>query len=276
MPEGVIPQRSESGPAGANDGPQSMQSSASALVRAVLSARPAALITDIDGTISRIVPRPEDAVVSPAIRQSLEALARRLDLVAVVTGRDQATARQMVAAQGVTYVGNYGLDSEGFEPGLIRAAFTEAGPLATAIPCVQLEDKGVSFALHYRNCQDPEPVRQRLIEELVPVAARYGARVIEGKLVVELVPGSLPDKASAVLNLSRDHDLNGLVYFGDDLGDIPVFEAIRRRREEQALPGAAIAVIDDETDQSVRDAADFVLDGPGAVERLLVELARTL
>src|SRR5205085_867962 len=121
--------------------------------------------------------------------------------------RDAATARQLVGANGITYIGNYGLDSEGFEPGLIASAEAEARDRLAATPCVQVESKGVSFAAHYRNCADQEAVRQLIVEELVPIAARYGARVLDGKKVVELVPGSLPDKASAVLNLSRRNAL---------------------------------------------------------------------
>src|SRR3954454_9557159 len=73
-------------------------------VSALLQLRPVALITDIDGTISSIVPRPEEARVSDAVRASLQALSRSMDLVAVVTGRDRATARSLVGAEGITYV----------------------------------------------------------------------------------------------------------------------------------------------------------------------------
>ena len=278
MPEGGLPHR----PDFALPSVQGKESrltplAASALAPAlsqVLAATPSALITDIDGTISRIVARPEDAGVSAVVRRSLETLARRLALVAVVTARDQATAVRMVGAEGITYVGNYGLEGGGLETGFAGAE-TEARRLIQASPCVQFEAKGVSFALHYRNCDDPESVRRLLIEGLAPIAGRYGARLLEGKRVVELVPGSLPDKASAVLNLSRRHGLKGIVYFGDDLGDIPVFEALRRRREEEGLPGLAFAVVDAETDPSVSAAADGLIDGVDAVEALLAELAAT-
>jgi trehalose 6-phosphate phosphatase len=241
--------------------------------RQVLEQTPSALVTDIDGTISRIVARPEEATVSVLARRSLEALATRLALVAVVTGRDAATARQIVGADGITYIGNYGLDSEGFEPGMISSAESEARDHLASAPCVEIESKGVSFAAHYRNCPEPEAVRRFILEELVPVAARYGARVIEGKMVVELVPGSLPDKASAILNLARRHRLNGIVYLGDDIGDIPVFEAIRRRREEEGLPGICLAVIDSETDPSVSATADEAIAGVDLSEAFLAALA---
>ena len=91
-------------------------------------------------------------------------------------------------------------------------------------------------------------------------------------MVVELVPGSLPDKASADLNLGLRQGLKGIVYLGDDIGDIPVFEAIRLRRAE-GLPGLGLAVIDAETDPNVTAAADDTIAGVGITEAFLAKLA---
>ena len=76
----------------------------------VLEGGASGLITDIDGTISPIVPRPEDAVVSAEARDALARLARSLSLVAVVTAREESVARAMVGVDGLAYVGNYALD----------------------------------------------------------------------------------------------------------------------------------------------------------------------
>src|SRR5262245_5297986 len=149
MPEGVVPRLPV--PALQLDGSTSAIDIA-AEIRALFEARPGALITDIDGTISPIVARPEDAVVAATVRECLERLALSLDLVAVVTRRDRTTAQAMVGARGVTYIGNYGLDGDNFGAGSIRGAFADSRMVAGDMPCVQLEDKGASFALHYRNC----------------------------------------------------------------------------------------------------------------------------
>jgi len=81
--------------------------------RAVLREGPSAILTDVDGTISGIVPRPEDARVAPAVRDSLERLAKGLALVAVITARAEETARRMVGAPGLTYVGRLDYLTEG-------------------------------------------------------------------------------------------------------------------------------------------------------------------
>ena len=239
----------------------------------VLASAPAALVTDVDGTLSRIVARPEYAVVEDTVRDSLRAMAQRLSLIAVVTGREEAVAREMVGVTELSYVGNYALDVQAaavVDEDDLDQARVLVRMLLQPFPCVELEDKGVSFALHYRNC--PElTMRERLLSLVSPVAAAAGARVIEGKQVVELVPSRLPDKSVAVARLLRDHDIQGAVYLGDDVGDVPVFQLFARRRA-QGLPSLGIAVVDAETDPAVLQAADMRLAGVDAVEGFLEAL----
>src|SRR5690606_20123873 len=120
---------------------------------AVLAERPSALVTDIDGTLSRIVPRPADAYVREAARDALNRLVARLDLVAVVTGRETEVARRMVGVPGVRYVGSYALqdtDLGASAADRIERARLAVAPLLERLPGVSLETKDVSFALHYR------------------------------------------------------------------------------------------------------------------------------
>src|SRR5207245_6613486 len=73
----------------------------------------AGLITDIDGTISPIMARPEEAIVLPEAREALIGLKDLLAMVAVMTGRGVADARAMVGVDGLIYVGNHGLEGWG-------------------------------------------------------------------------------------------------------------------------------------------------------------------
>jgi trehalose 6-phosphate phosphatase len=243
-----------------------------------LEDRPAALITDIDGTISRIAARPDDAYVEPVARSALAGLARTLDLVAVVTAREQPKAERMVGAGGVTYVGNYGLVPgtriDGLD-GIVRAR-REAEPHLAGIPCTELEDKGVSFSVHYRNCDDADAVRVTLLDLLSPLATSANARLVEGKKVVELVPLQLPGKRNAFVHLIDEHGIRGLVYLGDDLSDVMVFNEIRGRREAGGLNGLGIAVTDGESDPGVIQAADVTIGGVDDVCVLLPALQRAL
>jgi hypothetical protein len=63
---------------------------------------------------------------------------------------------------------------------------------------------------------------------------------------------------------------------GDDLSDVPVFEEIRRRRAEDGVASLGIAVVDEETGESVREAADLCLGSIDEAEAFLTQLARYL
>jgi trehalose 6-phosphate phosphatase len=241
---------------------------------AVLADRPSALVTDIDGTLSRIVPRPEDASVSTRARSALQTLVRQLDLVAVITGRPNEVARRMVGVEGIVYMGSYALDAASrvslaeSDLGLVRQLAT--GLLAEH-PCVRLEEKEVSFALHYRNCDHPEHVGDALLEALAPLAESAAARLLEGKRVIEVAPAALPDKDVAFAKLAADYQVRGAIFLGDDGADASIFRAIAGRRD-QGFSGLAIAVRDAETPASVVRAADAILEGVDEVEEFLEAL----
>ena len=67
------------------------------------------LFVDIDGTLAPIQPRPDMAAVPPDVRDSLEAVARRMS-VAVLTGRSAADGKRMVGSDALLYVGNHGME----------------------------------------------------------------------------------------------------------------------------------------------------------------------
>jgi trehalose 6-phosphate phosphatase len=242
----------------------------------VLAFAPAALVTDVDGTLSRIVARPEYATVDERIKDSLRTLIERVSLVAVITGRSEEVARSMVGVPELVYVGNYALEgvaAQRLDEHDLQAAKETVRLLLSPFPCVEIEEKGVSFAMHYRNCADGA-MRNRILSLVGPVAAVAGGRILEGKQVVEMVPRSLPNKDTAVAHLLEERKIVGTVYLGDDVSDVPVFEEIRRRRS-QGLPGLAVAVVDPETHESVLETADIRLNGVDAVEAFLQGLVNT-
>jgi trehalose 6-phosphate phosphatase len=243
----------------------------------VLREQPSALVTDVDGTLSRIVRRPEEAKVEETVRGSLRRLAGLLDLVAVITGREESVARGMVGVDELTYVGSYALDSTRgltFEAVAPALTLVEAG--IEEMPCVEVERKQVSFALHYRNCADPGRMGEMLLELLQPIVLSTGTKLLIGKLVIEVAPEALPDKGTALTGLLLEHEIRGAVFVGDDLADAEAFGELRNRRAKGRAPGLCIAVLDDETPQAVRDAADLELAGVDEVERFLESLVERL
>src|SRR5215470_19045668 len=69
-----------------------------------------AVLLDYDGSLSRIVSHPDDAVALPGTAELLEALGERLALVAIESGRPVSFLLDAVPARHITHVGQYGLE----------------------------------------------------------------------------------------------------------------------------------------------------------------------
>ena len=256
---------------------------AAGVLRRLLAARPSGLLTDVDGTISRITQQTNDAKVRPVARRALTRLAGELDLVAVVTGRAVERAQRMVGVAEIGYVGNHGLEwlqdgavqtvpeAEAARPHLDAAL----AAVRAVIPAHDLivEDKRVSAAIHYRLADDPPRVGQALLEILTPFVKADRLRLIEGGLVVNLLPALAVDKGAAARRLVTQHGLRAVVFFGDDVTDLDAFRALHRLRVEGAAETLAVGVGSPEGPPEVREEADLLLEGVGEVERVLTALA---
>jgi trehalose 6-phosphate phosphatase len=255
------------------------------VIQKLLSFQPFGLITDIDGTISRIAPSPREAKVSPVCRDHLVSLAERLELVAVISGRPVAEAREMVGVEKVVYGGNHGWEwweegevklREGAEPYLQRIAAV-LQELSSRLPEEELflENKGVTLAIHYRCATKPEATQKAIQEALADIPAVRGLRIALGRKVVELCPPVEVDKGLALKELVGKYQLAAVVYLGDDLTDVDAFRALHSLCREQPLQGIAIGVVEEETPSEVLAEADFCLRGVTDVERFLGWLVST-
>ncbi len=253
---------------------------------AVLSRQPAGLVTDVDGTISPIAAVPAEARVLPQARAALQRLARRLALVAVVSGRSVADAQRLVGLDGLTYVGNHGLELVGphgpqpveaarpYVP-LLAAALDQVAPQLT-LAGILVENKGVSASLHYRLAVDREAARRQLLDALAHAPAAQRFRLEEGRLVVNLLPPIPISKGTVVRLLATDHRLRALVYLGDDVTDLHAFRALRDLRETAGLHTLALAVGTPEAAAEVHQAVDARLPSPRAAAALLADVAAAL
>ena len=242
----------------------------------------AGLVTDVDGTISPIVERPEQAIVLPGAREALARLANRLALVAVVSGRTVADARKLVGVDGLTYVGNHGLEilsERGPElvpearPWVPRiAAVLDDVARMHAIPGVLIENKGATASLHYRMTPDPDQARRELLAILARRAITSGLRIEEGRMVINLLPPLTVTKGSAVSWLVREHRLERLVYLGDDITDAHAFRALAVLRQS-GVRTLGIGVVAPETPPSVRQLADACVASVQEVAELLCRTA---
>jgi trehalose 6-phosphate phosphatase len=218
------------------------------------------------------VTRPELARPVDGARDALAGLVERYRTVAIVTGRRSDEVAALLDLPHVAYVGLYGLEDGATE--LVTAVVPRAEAAAVAeVPEAWVEDKGVSVAVHYRQAPDPASARAALLVALQPVATGAGLELIEGKMVVELVPPDRPLKGGAVERLVGEHALEALLYAGDDHADLDAFAALDRLSASEDVGVAVrVAVRGPETPPALIDAADVISEGPAG----LVDLLRTL
>jgi trehalose 6-phosphate phosphatase len=113
-----------------------------------------------------------------------------------------------------------------------------------------------------------------LIGPVERLAARLGLETVPGRYVVEVRPAGV-NKGAALRRLVDEHRARVAVYIGDDLGDLPAFDAVQELREAGGA-GLTVASLGSDAPPQLRERADLVLDGPGAVVGFLVALAGTM
>jgi trehalose 6-phosphate phosphatase len=258
-------------------------------VIAAVAASPAAtlLATDFDGTLSLIVDDPDAAIPLPGAAQVLQSLASSLGELAIVSGRpveflvDRLSVQLSAADQSglpdsLTLVGLYGLQQ-------IRHGVRSDHPESVAWPervaalasaartngpaGMRVELKGLSITLHYRGqpqlCDQVEQYAREL-------AATSGLVARTARMSVELHPPIDVDKGTVLLTLA--HQLAGPVLFlGDDVGDLPAFDALDTLAES-GLQVFRILAQSEESDDELLRRADLILDGPSAMIDLLFQI----
>jgi trehalose 6-phosphate phosphatase len=252
------------------------------LARDALEAGPAGLLTDFDGTLSPIVEDPASARLVHGAEPALRSLSRRLEVVAVITGRAPVDARRATGVAELLVVGNHG--TEWLLPGSAQPEVIEGGDAARmavhealrsveGVPNVEIERKGLSATIHYRRSPAPDQTRRTLLDRLLPASVAVDVR--EGRMSVEIRPAGLGDKGSATRAIVERHGLRGIVVMGDDVTDLDMFHAAAELRERDGVRAAIVAVGggDREVPTSVVEAADVVLPTPGEVAALLSALA---
>lgn len=249
-----------------------------------LRERRPAVFLDYDGVLTPIVSRPEDAVMSADMRDTVRALAQRCP-VCVVSGRDRTVVQRLMGMDDLVVAGSHGFDiwspAEGTIPHDAASGFSDLVAKVTdrlrrdvgTLPGVEVEPKYASVAVHYRLAAGEH--RERVAQVVRDLLAEHAdqLKVTPGKMVYEIQPNLDWNKGRAVLHLI---DVLGLdsadvvpLYLGDDITDEDAFRALR---------GRGIGIIvghPDDPEVAGRDtAAEFVLASPAEVERFLTRLAR--
>lgn len=213
-------------------------------IAARLKNRHLALFLDYDGTLTPIVRRPEEAILSDDMRSLLRRLAARCTL-AIVSGRDRRNAEGMVEVENLVYAGSHGFDIRG--PGGLEMQNKEAQAALPDLDAAEaaldqriepiggahVERKKFAIAIHYREVADEDDVARvgQAVEEVR--RAHPSLKMKGGKKIFELLPDVEWDKGRAVLWLRKALEVDRpdtlTLYIGDDVTDEDAFAALRRR-----------------------------------------------
>jgi trehalose 6-phosphate phosphatase len=271
--------------------PTSSLRAATAAGQAALTAlthRPAGAIValDFDGTLAPIVDDPESSRLHAGADEAVRHLAAAGVLVTLLTGRPPQDAVRLSGlgdVPGLVVLGHYGAErwcaSDGLvappaHPGVETARPQLAAIVAAAPQGVQLEDKGRSLAVHTRRSADPQGALADLRPVLARLADDVGLELDPGRLVLELRPPGV-DKGIALCDLAAERGAHVVLFAGDDLGDLPAYDAVTTLRERGVL-GVTVCSDSAETPVQLRERADLVVPGPAGVVALLAELAAQL
>jgi alpha,alpha-trehalase len=245
-----------------------------------LKNRQLVLFTDYDGTLTSIVPRPEDAILSEEMRSLLAKLTQRVK-VAVISGRDLADVQEKVQLENLYYAGSHGFEIAGgtqriyHEQEKAQACLDDLDEAQSVlcdrlqvIPGVWVERKKFAIAVHYRQVSDSDV---HDVESIVnQVSDQYSRlRKRRGKKIWELQPDIPWDKGRAISWLLEQLELDPVevmpMYLGDDTTDEDAF---------QALSAQGISIRIGSADEPTQ--ADYFLRDPDEVKQFFQELWKIL
>jgi len=196
------------------------------------------LFLDFDGTLVDIAAAPGRVEVPSEMRCLLRKVAFLLDgAVAIVSGRKVEDLLRLLGPFPGVLVGQHGLERRYRDGRTIHKsaphAIADIRPALAAFAArhdgVEIEDKGGSLALHYRQAPTLADECSTVVESAAHASGGAFA-AISGKMVAELVPHDT-GKGEAIATLLAEPPFEGRVpvFVGDDRADEDGFAMVQRR-----------------------------------------------
>lgn len=199
--------------------------------------------------------------------------------LAVISGRPRNFLEAHLS--GLVIVGSYGLElprelfSKGtpdrFDPALTQSRLAAARvALEPALPAgARLEVKPFGLVLHHRGAGPgfDEAAAMKLMSR---IAAEHDLELEPGRMVLELKPQGSVDKGWVLALLAARLAASSVVFVGDDLGDVPAWEAAHQLAER--IPALAVGIASAELPKEALDTCDVVLSDRGLLAPFLEAL----
>lgn len=242
----------------------------------------AAIFLDFDGTLSQIALVPSAARPIDGARRVVSLLTERFAVVSIVSGRSAGDLvgwfpdAEIWGVHGAETVsgGKVVLSprAEPYRP-LMRRVFQEAERRIEdlGIDGVLVEDKTTMVNLHFRAADDVERARALLDGIAHNLASEHGLHRAAGRLTFELRPPEDFSKEDVVLVRARESKVDAVLFAGDDMVDLPAFEALDILKRS-GVATARVAVASREAPRELIERADIVVSGPEGMVELLESL----
>lgn len=194
-----------------------------------------AFFFDVDGTLASLQPTPELVTVPVEVCNNLQLLFQKSGgAVAIISGRPLTQIDQLLTPVLLPAAGIHGAEHRDNQ-GIINRWVPDAELLTEAeqrlrqgiadLPGVRLEQKGIAFALHYRQAkqfaEQTAALAQTVVNQLPELT------LVAGKCVVELKPAN-SNKGQAIAQFMQSPPFHGRipVFLGDDLTDEQGFSVV--------------------------------------------------
>lgn len=193
-----------------------------------------ALLLDIDGTLLELAPTPRSVVVPPDLVPTLDGLLKRTSgALALVSGRSLDDIDWIFAPARYPSVGGHGAEMRlSIES---EAVATHAPPMSSDLKRrfaaiaqmdsgILVEDKGYSFALHFRQAPHLETAIYDAVSRIRADLPNAPIELLPGKAVCEIKHSGVT-KATGVRELMSHEPFKSCrpVFLGDDVTDETVF-----------------------------------------------------
>ncbi|WP_039056677.1 trehalose-phosphatase [Enterobacter sp. Bisph1] len=196
-----------------------------------------AFFFDLDGTLAEIKPHPDDVFIPENVLAKLSLLAKMNDsAVALISGRSIDELELLAKPYRFPLAGVHGAERRDMAGRTERMTLPDdvIQPLERELRAglapltgVELEAKGMAFALHYRQAPQHEEAVFALAKSLVE---RYPQLAMQpGKCVVEIKPSGIHKGAAIDAFLQTPPFLGRKpVFLGDDLTDENGFKTVNK------------------------------------------------
>jgi len=195
---------------------------------------------DVDGTLVDISERPNAVCIDASLRDLLHRLAVLTEgAVALISGRSIVDIDRLFLPMRLPVAGQHGLERRDTlgnthvfkcKAESLREVVQRLERLVVQYPGLELENKGMTLAMHYRRAPDLAPMVASVMHQVSGILGD-GFELLPGKMLLEIKPRG-KNKGTAIADFMQEEPFRARVpvYIGDDITDECGFTLVNKMR----------------------------------------------